>query len=321
MAESGAAPGDSEEQRGGMPRHDRPLPATLRRGPFTVADGLAAGTPEDAMRRAGLRIPTPSVRAAGPAPAAGDVLARCQEFAPALPPDAVFCHGTAFALLGADLPFGIDPAGDLHVEVGPGRSLPRRRGLVGHRRSAADVPYLRMPLGVRVALPEAAWLQLATAVAPRELVVAADALMRRQGPLCRPEHLDRAVAGLPPGARGVRLLRHALGQARAGTDSCMESRLRWTLTDSGLPCPSVNVLVHDADGQVVAMPDLSYEEERVAIEYDGDVHRTDRRTWLRDRTRRAALESLGWRVITCTADDVLRHPERPVIWVRRALRR
>lgn len=311
----------STGQRGVMPRADTPLPATLRRGPFTAARGLAAGAPEDALRRAGLRIPTPSVRAAGPPPAASDVLGRCQEFAPVLPPDAIFCHATAFALLGADLPFGVDPAGDLHVEVGPRRSLPRRRGLVGHRRSTTDVPCFRMPLGVRVALPEAAWLQLATAVTPRELVVAADALMRRQAPLCRPEHLERAVTALRPGARGVRLLRNALLHARAGTDSCMETRLRWTLTDGGLPAPSVNALVRDADGQVVAMPDLSYEEERVAIEYDGDVHRTDRRTWLRDRTRRAALESLGWRVITCTADDVLRHPDRPVTWVRRALRR
>lgn len=305
----------------GMPRPPRVLPAVLRRGPFTVTDGLAVGTTEDALRRAGLRIPTPSVRAAGPAPAASDVLARCQEFVPVLPPDAVFCHGTAFALLGADLPFDIDPTGDLHVEVGPGRSLPRRRGLVGHRRSSTDVPFLRMPLGVRVTLPETAWLQLATAVPPRELVVAADALMRRRTPLCRPEHLERAVSALPAGARGVRRLRNALVHARAGTDSCMETRLRWTLTDGGLPAPSVNALVRDAEGQVVAMPDLSYEEERVAIEYDGDVHRTDRRTWLRDGTRRAALESLGWRVISCTADDVLRHPDRPVTWVRRALRR
>lgn len=293
----------------------------LRRGPFTVADGLAAGSPADALRRAGLRVPTPSVRAAGPPPAPDDVLARCQEFAPVLPPDALFCHATALALLGADLPHGLDVAGDLHVQVGPGRSLPRRQGLAGHRRATSQVPHIRMPLEVRVVLPETAWLQLATAVTPRELVVAADALMRRQGPLCRPEHLARAVAALPAGARGVRRLRDALVRARPGTDSCMETRLRWTLTDAGLPCPAVNALVRDADGRVVAMPDLSYAEERVAVEYDGDVHRTDRRTWQRDRTRRADLESLGWRVVSCTADDVLHHPDRAVAWVRRALRR
>jgi very-short-patch-repair endonuclease len=69
------------------------------------------------------------------------------------------------------------------------------------------------------------------------------------------------------------------------------------------------------------MPDLSYPEQRVAVEYDGDVHRTDRTVWRRDVVRRQELESLGWRVITCTADDVLRHPDRPVSWVRRALAR
>lgn len=292
-----------------MPRTDLPLPPALRRGPFTLAAADSSGVTEDSLRRAGLRIPTPSVRAAGPAPAPTEVLARCQEFAPVLPPDAVFCHVTALAVLGADLPMGVDAAGDLHVQVGPGRS-----------RATSATPYFRMPGGVRVQLPELAWLQLATVVPPRELVVAADALLRRREPLCTPEQLLRAVGDLPRGARGIRRLRAASDLARAGTDSCMESRLRWLLVDAGLPCPVVNALVRDPEGRVVAMPDLSYTEQRVAVEYDGDVHRTDRRTWLRDATRRAELESLGWRVITCTADDVLQHPERPVTWVRRALR-
>lgn len=101
----------------------------------------------------------------------------------------------------------------------------------------------------------------------------------------------------------------------------MESRLRWILVQAGLPCPEVNTLVRSDDGWVVAMPDLAYVRERVAVEYDGDVHRTDRDTWRRDVARRQALEALDWRVVTCTADDVLRHPDRPVAWVRRALHR
>ncbi|WP_203670042.1 endonuclease domain-containing protein [Cellulomonas pakistanensis] len=304
-----------------MIRPDRTLPASLRRGPFTTSQALAAGFPEDSLRRAGLRVPTPSVRTTSDPPDPNHVLARCQEFAPVLPPDAVFCHVTALAAQGAELPFGVDASGDLHVQVGPGRSLPRRRGLVGHRRATTAVPFFRMPGGVRVLVPELAWLQLATAVTPCELVVAGDALMRRRGPLCSHEQLLGAVAALPAGSRGVRRLRAAAEHSRPGTDSCMESRLRWLLVDAGLPCPAVNALVRDADGRVVAMPDLAYLEAKVAIEYDDDVHRTERRTWQRDRTRRAELESLGWTVIACTADDVLRHPERPVTWVRRALRR
>jgi hypothetical protein len=246
-------------------------------------------------------------------------VARCLDLAPALPDDAVFCHATAFALLGADLPFGVTSPSGLHVQVGPLRSWPRRRGLVPHQRSSTEVPTVVLANGLRVIAPELAWVQLASTLTPRELVVGADALVRRRNPVSSAAALAEAVARLPPGTRGVRRLRAALERVRPGTDSCMETRLRWELVDAGLPCPVVNELVRSADGYVVAMPDLTYREKRVAVEYDGDVHRTDRATWRRDVTRRQELESLGWRVITCTADDVLRHPERAVAWVRRAL--
>lgn len=69
------------------------------------------------------------------------------------------------------------------------------------------------------------------------------------------------------------------------------------------------------------MPDMTYPEARIAIEYDGDVHRTDPRTWRRDIARKQRLEELGWRVIVVTADDVYLHPARLVTRVRTALRR
>jgi hypothetical protein len=304
-----------------MPRPEPTLPAALRRAPFTVAAARELGLDVDHLRRAGARIPTAGVRSTAPSPERHDVRARCAELVPALPADAVFCHATALALLGVDLPLGLDLAGPLHVQVGPGTSWPRRAGVVGHRRATAEVQAFTLPHDIRVLLPELAWLQLAPVLEPRELVVAADALMRRRTALCRPDQLSSAVAALPPGARGVRRLRSAIERARPGTDSCMETRLRWVLVEDGLPCPVVNQLVRAPDGTVVAMPDLSYPAERVAIEYDGDIHRTDRAVWRRDIMRRQHLESLGWRVVTCTADDVLRHPDRPPTWVRRALAR
>lgn len=304
-----------------MPRVSRPLPSDLRRRAFTLAEADAAGLTDHELRRHALRIPTPGVRTAGAAPAASDVRARCAEISPALPGDAVFCHVTALELLGADLPFGVPEAGPLHVQVGPQSSWPRRAGLIAHQRSAPTVPFVRLAGGVRVLAPATAWTQLACDVAPGELVVAADALMRRRSPLCTPDQLRETVERLPAGTRGVRRLRAAVEQARARTDSCMETRLRTLLVDGGLPCPVVNVPVRSAEGLFVALPDLSYPRERVAIEYDGDVHRTDRRTWRRDIARRQSMESEGWRVITTTADDVLRHPTRPLAWVRHALAR
>lgn len=304
---------------GRVPRRPPVLPDRLARVPFSLSEAAEHGLSRTELRRFDLRAPTRGVRSTTTAPRPDDVVAQCLDLAPALPDDAVFCHATALALHGADLPFGVASPRGLHVQVGPRGSWPRRRGIVAHQRSGADVPHVVLPNGLRVMTPERAWVQLASAVSPRELVVAADALTRRRSPVSSPAALQDAVARLAPGTRGIRLLRTALDRARPGTDSCMETRLRWELVDAGLPCPLVNDLVRAPDGYVVAMPDLSYREQLVAVEYDGDVHRTDRDTWRRDISRRQELESLGWRVITCTADDVLRYPSRAVAWVRRAL--
>ena len=82
----------------------------------------------------------------------------------------------------------------------------------------------------------------------------------------------------------------------------------------------MNEPVYVQFGRFVALPDLSYPDLKIAIEYDGDAHRTDRATWRRDIALRQALEALGWRIIPCTADDVLRHPERRVACIRAAIR-
>jgi hypothetical protein len=297
------------------------LPQNLSGSAFSVAEGRAAGLSVDQLRRASLRSPTRGVRTDAPPPDAGDLLGRCRELLPVLPPDAVFCHVTALELLDVDLPWGMDSDGPLHVQVGQAASRPRRRGVRAHSRCTTDVRSWTLRGGVRVLVPELVWVQLGAELDVPELVVLGDALLRRRNALSHLDRLKATVAGLPAGTRGARRLRAAVGHLRAHTDSPMESRLRWLLVDAGLPCPAVNALVRAPDGSVVAMPDLSYELERVAVEYDGDVHRTSKTMWRRDVARRQSLEALGWRVVSCTADDVLHHPERAIAWVRSALTR
>jgi G:T-mismatch repair DNA endonuclease (very short patch repair protein) len=258
--------------------------------------------------------------APAPLPGLDGLLARCVEIATALPPDAVFCHETALGLHGIDLPWGTDLTGDLHVALPPGPARARRLGVRGHRYVVDGPDDVVRSGGLRVFTADAAWVQLAGQLSVREIVVLGDALTRRKRPWCTPAALEARVAALPAGTRGVRRLREAVALVRARTDSCMESRLRYLLVAGGLPCPLVNYEVRDADGWLVAMPDLAYPDLRIALEYDGDVHRTDRRTWQRDIARRQALEALGWRVITCTADDVLHFPDRTLSWVRAAIR-
>lgn len=54
----------------------------------------------------------------------------------------------------------------------------------------------------------------------------------------------------------------------------METRTRLLLVFAGLPCPETNVPVFDDHGQWIGRPDLAYRRLRLAIQYEGDVHRT-----------------------------------------------
>ncbi|NMM16982.1 MAG: DUF559 domain-containing protein [Cellulomonas sp.] len=298
-------------------RSPLPLPEPFASGPFTYHDGRAQGISRARLRRQSLYSPFTGVRA--PTTVADDLVGRCMALLLVLPPGAVFCHVTALRLLGVDLPFGVGGDERLHVQIPESRSWVRRPGVATHSRSSFDVRVRRVAR-LPVTTPELVWVQLAALLPPRELVVLGDALTRRKSPHVASSTLTRVVADLPTGTRGIARLRSALEHVRTGTDSCMESRARWVLVDAGLPCPAVNTAARGATGEFLALPDLSYPELKIAIEYDGDLHRTDKATWRRDIRRRQALEAAGWRIITCTADDVLRNPERLVGWVRAAIR-
>ena len=296
----------------------RPIPDALVGRAFSLAEARAAGCSVLDLERAALRRPTRGVRTTESAPAPDDLAARCRELLPVLPRTAVFSHATALHLLGVDRPRGLRRPDDVHVEVPHTVRRPRRHGVASHSRLTEHQEPVLVRHGLPVALPARAWTQLAGELGGTELVVLGDALLRRRRPHATLRDLERAVDRLLPGARGARRLRDALPHLRTGTDSCQETRLRVALVAAGLPCPVVNHPVHDRDGRFVALPDLSYREARVAVEYDGDVHRTERRTWRRDVARRQALEHAGWRLITCTADDV-RDPTRAIRWIRAAL--
>ena len=86
---------------------------------------------------------------------------------------------------------------------------------------------------------------------------------------------------------------------RSGTDSAKETELRLLLLRHGLPEPEVNVPMFDETGGWIQDPDLSYEKERIAIQYDGGHHATPaqrRSDIFRDENARDA----GWRVVVLT---------------------
>ena len=93
--------------------------------------------------------------------------------------------------------------------------------------------------------------------------------------------------------------------------------LRLAIVAAGLPEPAIGHPVPVA-GDVVLHPDLSYPQQRVAIEYEGDKHRKDKKRWRKDLRRVALLEEAGWRVIRATDDDIA-DPTNIVRMVRAAL--
>ncbi|APE17939.1 hypothetical protein BOH72_24445 [Mycobacterium sp. WY10] len=133
-----------------------------------------------------------------------------------------------------------------------------------------------------------------------------DALMR-VAPFA-PESLESLMRRYGP-VRGIRQLRDLLPLIDTGAESPKESWLRLLLIDGGLPAPETQIPVLDG-GVPVAFLDMGYRDLRLAFEYDGDQHRTDRRQYVRDVRRLPMVERLGWEVIRVIAED---HPAE-VLW-------
>lgn len=284
---------------------------------FTVEQARRAGVSDGVLYRSGLRQPTRGVRTVDAPPERDDVVGRCREFLPALPRAVAFSHATAVDLWGIDRPRGLRRPDDLHILVPHAAARPQRKGVVAHCGSLAGRRRARS--GLPVVGMEQTWVQLAAELSPQELVVLGDAMLRRRGPWTSVRQLTDAVARMAPGTRGVARAREALPLLRAGTDSCQETRLRLVLIAGGLPTPRVNEPVFASNGTFIALPDLSFPDDRVAIEYDGDLHRTDRSTWQRDVRRRRMLDAAGWAVISCTAHDIS-HPTNALTAIYTTLR-
>ncbi|WP_185276077.1 hypothetical protein [Leifsonia shinshuensis] len=223
--------------------------------------------------------------------------------------DFAFSHTTAATLYGLPLP-RVDER--IHVTVrAPGRA-PAVRGFVGHKLTQWETWMIgELP----VTTPEQTWLDLAQLLHRDALVVAGDFLVGGDSPLADRISLARAIAAAP-GRRGVGRAKEALESIRIGSESPGESRLRLVLADAGLPAPVLNHELRDRSGVFVARIDLAYPHSRIAVEYEGDIHRVDRQTWQKDIRRRERVEDLGWRMIRVTANDL----HSPAVLIQRVRR-
>lgn len=110
------------------------------------------------------------------------------------------------------------------------------------------------------------------------------------------------VAAAHPGARGVRRLRRALPLVDAGAASPRETWLRLLLVDAGFPRPATQIPLVDHAGNFAVL-DMGWKEFKVAVEYDGDQHRTDRRRYVWDQRRSRMVARLGWDAVRVIKED------------------
>jgi Protein of unknown function (DUF559) len=162
---------------------------------------------------------------------------------------------------------------------------------------------------VRTVLDFGCWYPITTAVA------AIDALARAtEIKVADVELLARRYAG----RRGIARARQAVDLFDSGAQSPKESWLRVVLIQAGLPRPQTQIPVLDEFDSAVAYLDMGWKHVKVAVEYDGEQHRSDRRQYTRDVRRLEMLERLGWIVIRVVAGD---RPAEIVGRVRGALAR
>lgn len=152
---------------------------------------------------------------------------------------------------------------------------------------------------MRVTTPARTALDLATHYPLDQAVAAIDSLARAT-------HLKKADVDLLVeryrGRRGIRQARSALDLVDAGAESPRETWLRLVLIGAGFPRPQTQIPIFDEYGQLVAKADMGWEEIKVAVDYEGEHHRTPKR-FAYDIRRYDTITGLGWIDIRVTSQD------------------
>lgn len=277
-----------------MPKRSR---VTGPEAAFTVAEGVAYGLSPSTLRSSEWIAPHTGVRVEQSATPQQRLAALLR----ALPRHAFVCGPTAAALHGLPLPRPLEARGweKPYIGVPSGHNRIRRPGATGRTLIVAPEDVVELN-GIRCTSPLRTWAELADVLSVGQLTAVSDRLISRRHPLATRDDLERMHRRFL-GGRGSKNRRLAVDFADERAESPRESELRVLLVQAGLPLPESNVEIFDG-ARFVARVDLLYREQRLIIEYDGDHHR-DASQWSKDQSRRAELESLGYRMTVVTARD------------------
>ena len=279
------------------------LPSELGGGPFSVNRALSLGVGVGRLRGPDLERPFWGVRV--PVGSMRSLPDQVNAYAERMSPGTFFSHITAARLWGIPLPSALQGRAGLDVAVVPGRNVPVGAGVRGHRLQVDERDLLQFGR-IRITSLARTWCDLGVLLSEEDLVAAGDFLLWRR----RPNHLrltrrDLAVSlDRWKGRRGRPALERCLPTLTDRADSPPESKMRVRFAFAGLPTPEVNCEIYTEAGVFVAMTDLGWRKYRVAFDYEGDGHRTDRVQWGKDLKRAPRIENANWSYVRAGAPDL-----------------
>jgi hypothetical protein len=250
-----------------------------------------------------------------PATAVEDVVGRAAAMLTAAPAGSVIAGIAAARIHRLWLPERADERIDMilrcDADVPEAHAGSRRSELRGRRRRLQP-DEVQIVHGVPVTTVARTWLDLGECLPLADLIAAGDSALRLG------VSLDELVSVVSRGAhrRGIVAVRKAVPLLDRRAESRPESHLRYALVSNGLPKPSVNTSIHDMHGQWLSVPDLSYEDVRLALEYNGAVHASERRM-RKGITRDFDVGARGgWRTEVFGPAEVFGKPDQVAVYVR-----
>jgi len=216
-----------------------------------------------------------------------------------------FSHITAAQLHAIPLPLALSVPIPLHVSSEHVTRGPTGVGVVGHHLNISSRD-IRIFDGLRVTTLERTVFDLAALLTDEQLLGALDnVLWWRRPPTARAtvQTLNDALTRFA-GRRGRGRLLEMLPLATDRSDATPETAFRLRFLRAGFPEPVPNREIYDRYGRFIALADLQFPDYRMAFDYEGDHHRTDKRQWRKDLLRVPRLQDENWHHTRISGDDL-----------------
>lgn len=233
--------------------------------------------------------------------------AKARTFLTVMAPGGFICGRSAAVIRE----YPVDAPDELEVAVLSPSRAPRGAGVKGRRIEPWMVAIDELD-GIPITSPATTWTMLAKHLSVRELIIVGDAIVQiprddrgRQRPELVAATVEQLREAVGAGRHvGVRKLRRALERIRVGSSSPLETDFRLDAEDAGLPEPELDVEVYDEHGRRLGISEFAYPTVKIAIEVEGDHHRTSKKQWNRDMQKYRDYSAAGWETVRLTSQDI-----------------